>query len=313
MIDAHVCALRLHPPGRLKQPMPTPLPRRDRIFISYRRADAAGYAGRLEEDLTRLLGDRVFMDMSDIAAGTDFEVKLQHELASCGAVLALIGPRWRDALDAPRDGPDYVRLELGRALADAAVHVLPVLVQGANLPAAAPLPAELRPLVKRQALVLRDDRWNDDVANLARQLRAVLGLRHRPGRWIVAGAAALAVSAAAVAWYAQSRPPAPAAFSRPRAHDITTAAALEAARACEPAAVEPGECPLVFQFGPDGAARNVYFASGSCRLKAPPFGECVLGKLAAVRIAPFDNVDVAEVELNVAVRAGGAVKVTAEQ
>lgn len=56
----------------------------------------------------------------------------------------------------------------------------------------------------------------------------------------------------------------------------------------------------------------MYFASASCRLGAPPFGECVLNKLAAVRIAPFDNVDVAEVGLNLVVGAGGSVKVLVE-
>jgi len=293
--------------------MSKPAGRRDRVFISYRRADTAGYAGRLEQDLTRLVGDRVFMDVSDIALGADFEAALSGELASCGAVLALIGPRWREALDAPREGPDYVRLELGQALADAGVVVLPVLVHNATLPAAEQLPAELRPLVKRQATELRDDRWSDDVANLARQLRTVLRLRRWRAGALAAVVAALAAAAAAVAWYALSRPAAPAAFSRPRAHEITTAATTKAAAACKPATAPPGECPLVFQFGPDGATRNVYFASGSCRLKAPPFGDCVLDKLAAVRVPPFDNADVAEVELNLVVQAGGSVRVVVEQ
>jgi hypothetical protein len=102
--------------------MPKPAGRRDSVFISCRGADTAGHAGRLEEDLTRLVGDRVFMDVSEIALGADFEVTLRGELASCGAVLALIGPRWREALDAPREGPDHVRLELGQALADAGVQ-----------------------------------------------------------------------------------------------------------------------------------------------------------------------------------------------
>lgn len=69
--------------------------RRDRIFISYRRADSAGNAGRLNDDLTRLLGDCVFMVVADIAPGADFENVLRKELASYGAVLAVIGVRWR--------------------------------------------------------------------------------------------------------------------------------------------------------------------------------------------------------------------------
>ena len=45
----------------------------NRVFISYRRDDAAGYAGRLEEALERRLGrGSVFRDVLDIAPGEDF-------------------------------------------------------------------------------------------------------------------------------------------------------------------------------------------------------------------------------------------------
>lgn len=284
--------------------------RRDRIFISYRRADSAGHAGRLKDDLTRLLGDRVFMDVSDIAPGADFENVLHGELASCGAVLAIIGTRWRDAFDLPRDGPDYVRLELAQALAQAGVHVAPVLVQGASLPVAEKLPADLQGLVKRQAVVLRDDRWKDDVAHLAHELRGVLKLRRLPVRWMVAGAV---VPVALAMWFALTATPAPAAFSRSRAHEITLAATAKAAAACKPTSDLAGDCPLVFQFVPDGSTRNVYFASGSCRLSAPPFGDCMVKRLSAVRIPPFDNVSEAEVGLNLVVEAGGSAKVTVDE
>ena len=284
--------------------------RRNRIFISYRRADSAGHAGRLADDLTRILGNCVFMDVSDIAPGADFERVLHDELASCGAVLAVIGARWKEAFDAPRQGKDYVLLELAQALAHEGVQVVPVLVQGAILPPAGDLPADLQALGGRQAAVIRDDRWKDDVAHLARELRVVLGLPRPAVRWVVAGVVALIVAAGAIALNA---PPAPAAFSRSRAHEITVAATAKAATACAPAGGVAGECPLVFQFAPDGRTRNVYFDSGSCILKAPPFGECVLHKLAAVRIPPFDDHTEVEVGLGLRVDAGGSVKAVPEQ
>jgi hypothetical protein len=289
--------------------MPIPA-RRDRVFISYRRADSAGHAGRLKDDLTRLLGDRVFMDVADIAPGAEFESVLRGELASCGAVLAVIGPHWRAAFDAPRAGQDFVRLELALALAHEGVKVVPVLVQGASLPAAEELPADLRPLAGRQAAVVRDDRWQDDVAFLARELRAALGLSRWPMRWIAAGIVVLTVLGL---WFGLTRPPAPAAFSRSRAHEIVRAATEKAAAACKPAGGLEGACPLVFQFEPGGHVRNVYFDSGACPLKAPPFGDCVLQKLGAVRVAPFDNVDLAEVGLELRVGAGGSVKVGVDE
>lgn len=102
--------------------------RRRRIFISYRRADSAGHAGRLKDDLIRLLGHRVFMDVSDIAPGAKFPGVLDAELRSCGAVLAVIGPQWRATFDGRREGEDYVRIELQQALAHEGVSVVPVLI-----------------------------------------------------------------------------------------------------------------------------------------------------------------------------------------
>lgn len=284
--------------------------RRHRIFISYRHADSAGHAGRLKDDLTRLLGDRVFMDVSGIAPGADFESVLRGELASCGAVLAVIGAHWREAFDAPREGQDYVRLELAQALAHPGVQVVPVLTQGASLPVTANLPADLSALGSRQATVIRDDRWKDDVAHLARELRVALKLSPVPVRWI---AASVVVVVAIAVWVVLSAPPAPAAFSRSRANEITLAATEKAAATCKPASGQAGACPLVLQFAPDGSTRNVYFDSGSCILKAPPFGECVLKRLAAVRIPPFDDVTEVEVELNLLVDAGGSTKVIVDE
>lgn len=289
--------------------MPKP-ERRDRIFISYRRADSAGHAGRLKDDLKRALGDRLFMDVSDIAPGADFDRVLRDELASCGAVLAVIGTHWRESFDAPREGPDYVHLELTQALANAGVQVIPVLMQNAILPDATQLPKALQALAGRQVAEIRDERWKDDVAHLARELRKLLKLRH-VARWWMAGSGA--TLAALALWMASTKPPAPGPFSRPRAHELTVAATEKAAAACKPATGLAGECPLVFQFVPDGSARNVYFDSGSCRLKAPPFGDCVLGKLAAVRVAPFNNLSAAEVGLNLRVEANGSIKVSVEQ
>ena len=48
-----------------------------RIFISYRRSDSAGYAGRLYDYLKNYFGDeRIFFDVDTIKPGTNFEQKL---------------------------------------------------------------------------------------------------------------------------------------------------------------------------------------------------------------------------------------------
>ncbi|MDH4063210.1 MAG: toll/interleukin-1 receptor domain-containing protein [Acidobacteriota bacterium] len=280
---------------------------RSRIFISYRRSDSAGHAGRLEADLTRRLGSRVFMDVSDIAAGDDFVRVLDRELASCGVVIAMVGARWTESFQTPREGQDFVRLELRQALGHDDVTVIPVLVQGAQLPAATDLPADLGSLVRRQAVVLRDDRWDDDVAHLTRSMRQALGLSRVP-RWLAPTAVGVLAAIALGSWLL--RPTPPAAFDRDRATDIAIAAVRKAAARCADESGVRGECPVLFEFPASGRATQVYYPVGYCDFKGSPFGDCLLEKLAETEIPPFNDVETVEVELGVRLDAGGQVQVT---
>jgi hypothetical protein len=180
-----------------------------RIFLSYRRSDVGGHAGRLADALLQRLGAKsVFQDVIAIAPGQDFTVELDRALDDSDAVLAVIGPGWLTAESsqgAPRlfQADDYVRLELARAL-NRNVRVVPVLVGGAALPAATDLPEDLRGLVQRQAVVLHDETWHQDVDGLVQSLRgepAVPAGQNR--RWVVVGAVAVAlvVLGAAVLWF----------------------------------------------------------------------------------------------------------------
>jgi TIR domain-containing protein len=177
------------------------------IFLSYRRSDVGGYAGRLADALLQRLGaNRVFQDVVAIAPGQDFTAAIDRALDDCDAVLAVIGPGWLTAATpqaAPRlfEADDYVRLELARAL-NRNVRVVPVLVGGAALPVASELPDELKGLVRRQAVALHDETWHQDVEGLAGSLRgepAVPTARNR--RWLVAGAVAVALVALVAAWW----------------------------------------------------------------------------------------------------------------
>jgi hypothetical protein len=188
----------------------------NRVFISYRRDDAGGYAGRLEAALEqRLGGGSVFRDVLDIAPGEDFVQAIRTRLAGAQAVLVLIGPRWAgaDAAGARRidDAADFVRLEVAVAL-DGGARVVPVLLPGATMPAEAGLPAELKPLARRNAMSLGETHWDADVDRLA----AALGLAPAPRRsrrgllWAGAGVLAVALAAGWFAW-PPSAPPAPPA------------------------------------------------------------------------------------------------------
>ena len=92
------------------------------IFISYRRNDAEGQAGRLFDDLTRHFGtDAVFMDVAALEAGRDFRRAIDDQVASCGVLLAIIGKNWLTATDDAGkrrldDPMDFVRFETASAL-----------------------------------------------------------------------------------------------------------------------------------------------------------------------------------------------------
>lgn len=138
------------------------------IFISYRRDDAGGHAGRVCDRLTARFGsDRVFMDIQDIQPGQDFAQSIRDTIARCECVLAIIGPRWLESVrERSPGGEDFVVQEIVSALTRR-ITVIPVLVGGAGMPAAAQLPPALAALAHRNAVEIRDERFEDDVARLA--------------------------------------------------------------------------------------------------------------------------------------------------
>ena len=128
------------------------------FFLSYRRDDSAGFAGRLADALEHAFGPgSVFRDVDDIGPGEDFIHTIESQLRDVGAVLVMIGPHW---LAAGADGQrrldakdDFVHLEIQLTLASGK-PLIPLLVGGARMPVEADLP----PLARRQAVVLSDAR-----------------------------------------------------------------------------------------------------------------------------------------------------------
>jgi hypothetical protein len=152
------------------------------IFISYRREDTEGQAGRLFTDLVRVFGPAsVFMDVAGLQAGRDFRRAIDDQVASCGVLLAVIGRNWVEVTDASGrrrldDPHDFVRLETAAAL-KRDIPVIPVLVQNAQMPRADQLPADMADLVYRSALEVTHARWDSDVQVLAQQLRPYVDAR----------------------------------------------------------------------------------------------------------------------------------------
>jgi hypothetical protein len=156
------------------------------IFLSYRRTDAQGWAGRLGADMAEAFGDAGrFFDLSSIPPGADFLEAIEGSLKASSAALTLIGPGWLDAADEKGgrrldDKNDVVCLEISIALA-LSIPVIPVLLGGARMPRAAQLPEGLRPLVRLNAFELSDSRWSFDCARLFDSLAQQTGLPRLKG------------------------------------------------------------------------------------------------------------------------------------
>ena len=87
-----------------------------RVFISYRREDTSGQAGRLYDALADKLGaENVFMDVDTIDIGVEFKHAIEAAVSSCDVLFVMIGPRWLTAADTRGErrlsrADDYVRL-----------------------------------------------------------------------------------------------------------------------------------------------------------------------------------------------------------
>ena len=159
---------------------------RDRVdvFVSYRRADVPGAAGRLKADLGDRLGARrVFFDQDDIGGGARFAGLIATKVAECRVLLCLIGPRW----DTKRlhEPDDLVCAELAAAL-QASKVVIPVLAFGGALPEKRDLPADLLDLPQSNWRQVRDEsEWPavvDAIVNDVREAVDAGRAAHAAGR-----------------------------------------------------------------------------------------------------------------------------------
>ena len=153
--------------------MPAKRKQTGKLFISYRRSDARGIAGRLSDTLGAYFGDqRVFRDIESIEGGADFGNVIEDSLQTADAVIVLIGPDWLSMKDDKGqrridDPEDWVAQEIAVAMQ---LHkpVFPVLVENASMPRAEEMPDKLKPLIRYNAISISDDRWKTDVERLAK-------------------------------------------------------------------------------------------------------------------------------------------------
>jgi hypothetical protein len=122
-----------------------------KILISYRRSDSSAITGRIFDRLSHHYGeDSVFMDVDSIPIGIDFRNHIQETLLRTDVIVAVIGANWlgREEAGAVRmdQKTDPVRVEIETAL-ERRTPIIPVLVDGAKMPAGSELPSELTSFV----------------------------------------------------------------------------------------------------------------------------------------------------------------------
>lgn len=125
------------------------------IFISYRRNDASGHAGRVFDHLANLFGENnIFFDRDSIEIGRNWSADIETNLNKCDIFIAIIGKEW--FTDRLNDPEDWVRLEIATALRRK-IHVFPVLVSvEIEKFREFPLPKVLQPMMDIQFCRLDD-------------------------------------------------------------------------------------------------------------------------------------------------------------
>jgi hypothetical protein len=161
-----------------------------KIFISYRREDSASISGRIYDRLVARLGPHdIFKDVDNIPAGVNFGAYIQDSLRQCTVALVIIGRHWLDAqaeegarrLDDPQD---WVRQEVETAFL-LGLTVIPVLVEGAQLPRAVALPSSLQQLPMINSMQVRaDPDFTHDMGRLLVAIEHAIAMRApRQGSW----------------------------------------------------------------------------------------------------------------------------------
>jgi len=139
---------------------------RDKIFISYRRADSDVITQKLYNDFKLRYGEnRVYFDLVGTKIGFDFGQRIVNALNDSAVILVVIGPTWAESFRRKAGETDWVQFEVANSLKlGTAYRVIPVLAE-AEMPAAGELPDSVNPIAKRQAVKLsrKANEWGPGV------------------------------------------------------------------------------------------------------------------------------------------------------
>jgi hypothetical protein len=160
----------------------SPIP--SKIFINYRTLDTGHATRLLAFTLRQTFGpDAVFVDTESIQLGK-WPAQINQALAAADLCLVVIGRQWLNHENRARlkDRNDWVRKEIETSI-QRKITIVPLLIDGAELPNAKAVPRSLAELSKGddQQLGLKHRSWDSDIDVLVKSLRK-LGCKRIPAK-----------------------------------------------------------------------------------------------------------------------------------
>jgi len=248
-----------------------------RIFLSYRREDETDFVLLVYSWFIWRYGrDNVFIDFESTPSGAQFDNVIREEVKNCDALVAIIGPKWKDIMRkrAFDDEKDYVQLEIGLAL-DEKKQVVPVQIKGADWPLPNDVPQKCRGILGYQKAVLQSgEGFMDSMQRLLDSLDRTLTAQMQRRQEANTLDAASPASGLALGYYIN--------FLRPVLRSLTELNPSQPDQYLSSIEVAKREAPekIVFAFGQAAGAREHLQLS----VIIPPRIELVRGSaLAAVR------------------------------
>lgn len=137
------------------------------VFVNYRRGGHNLAVAAIHRELGARFGmDKVFMDVASMAGGTRYPDELRRGLSAARVLVVVIHSTWLEELRPNTPTRlDWVQYEIEQALAGQK-RIIPVLLDGAELPEWEKLPEPIRDFVRRQNRPLRSGSFHDDMHTL---------------------------------------------------------------------------------------------------------------------------------------------------
>ncbi|WDE07133.1 toll/interleukin-1 receptor domain-containing protein [Thalassomonas viridans] len=151
------------------------------IFVSYRWGEQSKAAAwQLYSALQQKLGkDRIVIDVRSEFTGENIRTKILQDLKAAKILLVVIHPDWIEGIPQLHHEDNYIKLEIEAAI-ELGLRIIPVLLEGAEMPGKEVLPDSLFTVADTGAFAITASEAYDQAVNrLALTLKA-----HLPGKTV---------------------------------------------------------------------------------------------------------------------------------